>query len=476
MSDYIIFDNANIQLIDGDRGKNYPKQSEFLENGYCLFLSAKNVTSDGFNFDDCTFISCEKDNILRAGKLQTNDIVITTRGTIGNVAFFTPKIQKEFENIRINSGMLILRVDPSRWNIRFIYLYLTSKLFKNQVESLISGSAVPQLPVKDIKRLKIPNLGREKQDEIVSIIGSIDDKIQLNNETNKTLENIAQAIFKSWFIDFDPVKAKANAFAQGRDETTANRHAMQTISGKTESELTELEQTNPKAFAELKTTAESFPSAFDDNGLPLGWEMKKLSDFALFSNGYSFKSKELIRDKELGTHKVFKMGNIKKGGGFNIDGSKDYFDLNSNPKAKKALAQKGDILMCMTDMKNNVALLGHTALMPTSNQYLINQRVGIIRKSENSYINYPFIYFFTNEENFISELRSRANSGVQVNLSTQAIKDSLALIPSEKVHYYFDKQVMMYLEKIIVNNEESQNLMKIRDILLPKLLSGEIEL
>jgi type I restriction enzyme S subunit len=170
------------------------------------------------------------------------------------------------------------------------------------------------------------------------------------------------------------------------------------------------------------------------------------------------------------------MGNIRKGGGFNSKGSKDYFDLNSNPKDERYLIKKGDLLMSMTDMKNNVALLGHTALMPVSDEYLVNQRVGLIRKSDKHYLDYPFLYYQTNEPLFITDVRSRANSGVQVNLSTKGIKDTLLVVPPKEIHDAFDKQVRAFLEMIFTNDQQSEELASIRDLLLPKLLSGEIEL
>ena len=99
--------DINIDVIDGDRGKNYPHQDELLEAGHCLFLSAKNVTQNGFLFADNQFITQKKDELLNNGKLMRGDIVITTRGTVGNVAICSDEVP--YDNIRINSGMLIIR-------------------------------------------------------------------------------------------------------------------------------------------------------------------------------------------------------------------------------------------------------------------------------------------------------------------------------------------------------------------------------
>jgi len=78
---------APLEIIDGDRGKNYPSQEEFMSIGQCLFLSTKNVRFNGFDFSDCQFVSKERDELLRKGKLKRNDVVLTTRGTIGNIGF-----------------------------------------------------------------------------------------------------------------------------------------------------------------------------------------------------------------------------------------------------------------------------------------------------------------------------------------------------------------------------------------------------
>ena len=203
--------DAPVDIIDGDRGTHYPKQSDFNSRGFCLFLNAGNVTKDGFNFSDCAFITEEKDAVLRKGKLERHDVLLTTRGTVGNAAYFDANIP--FDNIRINSGMVILRAKPLVLLPRFLYLFVCSNEFMNQVASLRTGSAQPQLPIRDINRIKIPVPPLPEQRAITHILGTLDDKIQLNRRMNETLETMAQALFQSWFVNFDPVRAKA----EGRD-------------------------------------------------------------------------------------------------------------------------------------------------------------------------------------------------------------------------------------------------------------------
>jgi len=167
-----------IITIDGDRGKNYPKKEDLLNSGYCLFLNTKNVTKNGFNFSECSFITKEKDLSLKSGKLKRNDIVLTTRGTVGNVAFYDNKIK--FENIRINSGMVILR--PITSNIEPLFVYYLIKYSSPFLLEFISGSAQPQLPIRDLKDLEVLLPPLHEQKVIAGILSSLDDKIEVQNK------------------------------------------------------------------------------------------------------------------------------------------------------------------------------------------------------------------------------------------------------------------------------------------------------
>ena len=159
------------EIIDGDRGKNYPKQEEFFSKEYCLFLNAKNVTKHGFNFSECSFITKEKDTILRKGKLQRGDVVLTTRGTLGNLAFYTKDIP--FENIRINSGMVILRMNREVINETFFI-----EQFRMQVDdikqSIASGSAQPQLPISTMNKINIIISELELQTQFADFVKQVD--------------------------------------------------------------------------------------------------------------------------------------------------------------------------------------------------------------------------------------------------------------------------------------------------------------
>lgn len=142
---------------------------------------------------------------------------------------------------------------------------------------------------------------------------------------------------------------------------------------------------------------------------------KPLKEVANVSNGYAFKSKDLLDVPIDNSSPVFKMGNIKNNGGFDHTKIKSWVTPDYYPK-DKFLAQYGDILMSMTDMKDNVRILGHTALMDVDKKYYINQRVCLIRPTK---LPFEYLYPLTNSDDYINELRKHANHGVQVNLTPE---------------------------------------------------------
>ena len=345
----------------------------------------------------------------------------------------------------------------------FLYWFLFQESTKAHVNAVASGSVQKDLNHAAFLTLSIPKPELSEQKAIASILDSLDDKIELNRQMNETLEAMAQALFKSWFVDFDPVID--NALAAGNaipDEFIERAEQRKGIEKKDNSEIQSL-----------------FPDEFEfteEMGwIPKGWEISTLGQESDFSNGYAFKSKELTAESKDAFH-VFKMGHIKRGGGFNYDGTKSYFPIEAAKDLERYLLKKGDLLMAMTDMKSSMALLGHTALMPEDDKFLVNQRVGRLSVKEDATLNYPYIYIYSNLDTTIGELRSRANSGVQVNLSTAEIKATNILVPSRSVHDIFNVKAISFFEKTFLNDRLNRKLAETRDTLLPKLMSGEIRI
>lgn len=188
----IKFSDAPIQIIDGDRGNNYPKNSDFFTNEYCLFLSARNVTKNGFDFSDCQFITKERDELLRKGKLSRNDVVLTTRGTVGNIAYYHELIP--FENIRINSGMVILRADETKISPLYLYILMKSPLFCESVIEHTSGSAQPQLPIRDLNNVSFILPPKNIYYKFMEQVKPIYSKVFNNQKQIQTLEKLRDTL------------------------------------------------------------------------------------------------------------------------------------------------------------------------------------------------------------------------------------------------------------------------------------------
>ena len=183
-------------IIDGDRGKNYPKQDEFSDTGYCLFLNAKNVTATGFSFENRMFITKEKDDALHNGKLERGDVVLTTRGTLGNLAFYDDSVP--FENVRINSGMVILRMKKSVMTEVFFM-----EQFKLQLHSIkgkiASGSAQPQLPISTMNKIRILLAPMALQEQFAAFVEQTDKSKLAVQKGLQELEILKKSLMQQYF-------------------------------------------------------------------------------------------------------------------------------------------------------------------------------------------------------------------------------------------------------------------------------------
>lgn len=411
-----------IDKIIDYRGKTPKKLGlDWSEKGKYKALSAKSVKTGGLvNEEQINLGNEELYKAWMKDEVEYNDILLTSEAPMGEVI-----IWKSEEKIILSQRLFAIRVKE---NISpdYMYYYFISKTYQSELLARSSGTTV--VGIKQTELLKtnviLPE-SPDEQKEIASILSSFDKKIELLKEQNHTLETMAQTIFKEWFVDFNYPNA----------------------------------------------TGEMIDSEMGE--IPKGWRVGIFDEIIEFINGYAFKSDELEKVEDIDSYAIFKMGHIKKGGGFNPTKTKDYISKNQCTKLEKYILKSGDILMCMTDMKDSTSLLGHTALMFEDEKYIVNQRVGLIRPNNNVDINYPWLYILTNSHGFISDLRNRANSGVQINLSTSEIKNTKIIIPDKETNKLFNLLTLPIFEKMKNIYFQIQTLEETRDSLLPKLMSGK---
>ena len=320
----------------------------------------------------------------------------------------------------------------------YLYYYLSQDKFFQYMTQTSKGTKMPRGDKEAIMEYEIKVPKNIVHQNFISSLGkSLDNKIEINKKIIANLEELSQTLFKHWFVDFEFPDEDGNPYKSSGGEMV-------------ESEL---------------------------GDIPEGWEIQKINQIVNFINGHAFKSKELYKyNKNKKMYHVFKMGHIKQGGGLKRNATKSFYDKKKKKKLEKFVLKKGDILMSMTDMKNKVAILGNTALMNRDDKYIVNQRVGLLRLKEDTYIDYPFLYILTNSNEFLTTLRKKANSGVQVNLTSKAIKEQLVIVPSKNYHNKFNTITKPIYLKIFDLEIENEYLTILRDTLLPKLMSGELEI
>lgn len=394
------------------------------------YLRITDITDDG-RIDKSGLTSVDAKN-AKDYLLRENDIVFARTGNSTGRSYFYDKSDGDL----VYAGFLIkFNLDETKVNPKYIKLYTLSDQYKNWVNSFATGSTRKNINAKMYGDMEINLPSRDYQNFVVNTIEPLNEKIEINSKIIEKIDEAAKAIFNQWFIEYNFPNEDGNPYKSSDGVMVDSKLGM----------------------------------------IPNGWKVCELGDIVEFQNGYAFKSKELLEQDIGDCYHVFKMGHIKKGGGLNKSGTKSYIEKSKCSGLSKYMLQKGDLLMCMTDMKSNVALLGHTALMDEDNKYILNQRVGLLRTKDSSIINYPFLYLLTNDSNFIENLRSRANSGVQVNLSTKEIKGSLFVVPDSNIHKKFNEIVLKFYEKSFLLTQENEALIRLRDILLKKLMSCDIQ-
>lgn len=318
----------------------------------------------------------------------------------------------------------------------FWFYYLKSL----NLNSMRVGSGQPLLNQTILKSISISDLNINKI-KVGEILLSFDQKIDLNTQINQTLEQIAQALFKSWFVDFDPVRAKVQALSDGLSLEQAELAAMQAISGKTPEELTALSQTQPDRYTELAETAKAFPCEMveiDGVEVPKGWEVKRIDEvIQKIPVGKKYSSKTAFSE---GLVPILDQGR---------SGVIGYH--NDKPGVKASIEDP------------IIVFANHTCYMRLiSYDFSAIQNVFAFKGKE---CNLYWLYLATLGKQEFVEYKG--------HFPDFLIKE--IIVPPEELTELFGKYVKESFSKIFINDRENSNLAKIRDLLLPKLLNGGIQ-
>ena len=439
------------------------KSDCYVDDGIPV-IRGNNLSHSKSFVGDFVYISPEKADELASSNVFAGDLVFPHRGNIGEVGI----VPADKPRYILSTSLMKLTVDQKKVDPLFLFYFFRStkgryELLKNASQVGTPGIATPLTSLKSIQ-LKLPSLSEQRA--IAHIIGTLDDKIELNHQINQTLEAIAQAIFKSWFVDFEPVKAKISAIEAGEDAEGITRAAMRAISGKTDEELDQLQAEQPDNYTQLKTTAELFPTSMQDSEfgeVPEGWTWRRADETCDISIGKTPPRKESQWFSSFPDGlKWVSIRDMGECGVFVLDTSET---LTHNAVKKFNVKKVPDNTLILS-FKLTV---GRVAI--TSGEMLTNEAIAHFIQKLGTNIPTSFYYLYLKQFDYNS-LGSTSSIATAVNSKT--IKALPIINPVEDVVGRFDKIVEPLFSQIKLVEKQNRDLSQLRDILLPKLLSGEL--
>ncbi|EIO4243261.1 restriction endonuclease subunit S [Salmonella enterica subsp. enterica serovar Newport] len=420
-------------------------QKHYVDSGVPV-IRGTNLAGDIFSESDFVFVSPDKANELQRNMAFRGDIVFTQRGTLGQVALIPE--DSLYEKYIVSQSQMKLTVNPKQADAYFIYTYFRTNEAKALIENNAIVGGVPHINLGILKefKLRLPPLSEQKR--ISEVSKSIDNKINLNRQINQTLEQMSQTLFKSWFVDFDPVIDNALDAGNPIPEALQSR--------------AELRQKvrNSADFKPLPADIRTlFPAEFEETELgwvPKGWRIESFSEIAQLV-------KENVKSEDISSE-VHYVGleHLERKHIF-ITNYGNGRDVSSN----KSAFNKGDLLFGkLRPYFHKVAITPFSGICSTD--------ILVFRAKEKYYKSLMAMYVFTDEFVAYANLRS-----IGTRMPRAEAKDLLKyriVLPDKNILEKFELLLKNYWSKGQLNNDESKHLTTLRDTLLPKLISGELSL
>lgn len=446
----MIFTNMKLSELCVEISYGYTASATENNTG-CKFLRITDIQGGYVDWNKVPFCEIESKDISKYQLIEGDIVIARTGNSTGENFIFQGK-----DNAVFASYLIRYRVNKEIANPYYIWLNLRSSNWWGFVSGAKSGSAQAGANAKVLGTFEIPIPDLQTQNKIADFFQYINNKIQLNTQINQTLEQIAQALFKSWFVDFDPVRAKVQALSDGLSLEQAELAAMQAISGKTPEELTALSQAQPDRYAELAETAKAFPCEMvevDGVEMPKGWELSTIGDCYDVVMGLSPKGETYNENKQ---GMLFYQGRAEFGWRFPTPRL-----FTTDPKR---IAEQNSILMSVRAPVGdiNIAL----------EKCCIGRGLAALQHKSKS-----LSFGLYQIQSIKSELDLFNGEGTVFGSINQANLKNIQIInPDEKFIQLFEKYLSSCDSKIMNNEIENNALKEIRDLLLPRLLSGEIQL
>ena len=447
------------------------KKSKAIERSVQL-CNYMDVYKNSFIHADMDFMTATAtDREIAKCSLTKGDVVITKDSEKYDDIGVPALVRADVSNLVCAYHLAILRPRSLEVDGTFLYYALSADEAQNQFHSYANGITRFGLRKADIGLVEIPLPPLSEQRSIAHILGTLDDKIELNRRMNQTLEEMARALFKSWFVDFDPVRAKA----------ALRRHALRHHSsasgeppsnGAAPADTWTVERARAYLAGMNPAIAGLFPDRLvetEPGTIPEGWEAKPLSNFINVERGLSYKGSGLSTDGM----PMHNLNSIYEGGGYKDEGIKYY----KGDFQKRHVVEPGDVLVANTEQGHRRLLIGFAAVVPGRFGYqgLFSHHLYRIRTKLQSRLPSDFLCHMLNT-NFVHGTVSGYATGTTVNmLPLDALRIPRIIVPPSELVTEFStvaETARTRQERLIV---ECQSLTAQRDVLLPKLVSGIVQ-
>jgi len=392
------------------------------DEDFALMIRTKNFEQNDFKNSN-KYIDENAYHFLKKSKVLPGDIIMNKIANAGSV-YLMPDLARP---VSLAMNLFLIRPDEKKVNSKYVYLFLKNN--EKYVKSFAQGSVTLTITKAAVRNLEIDLPNRFIQDQIVEIFEIIESKIELNQKMNETLEQIAKTLFQSWFIDFDPVRAKVEKRSTGLS----------------------------------KEISDLFPDSFEDSELgqiPKGFKVGKLQEMAKYLNRGVSPTYVVNSGVYLVNQKCIRNGQID-------------FNLCKQSKEKSNMderyLEKYDILL----NSMGVGTLGRVAMFHKFDKKITADALVTIIKGDSVGSSFFIYYFLERMEKYLNTI-SVGSTG-QTSLKKEDILDLQMIIPPKKLLDEFGSQLSLLAEKKYINTQESLILTDLRDTLLPKLISGELK-
>jgi type I restriction enzyme S subunit len=330
---------------------------------------------------------------------------------------------------------------------RFLKYLMLSPAVRSAMEARVTGTSGSHQRVRPSDLLSISvdiPVDLQEQRAIAHILGTLDDKIELNRRMSQTLEAMARALFKSWFVDFEPVRAKMEGrWQRGQSLPGLPAHLYDLFPDRlVESELGEI---------------------------PEGWRVARLGDFVVTIKGRSYKSEELVEGSDVA---LVTLKSFARGGGYRPDGLKPFAGCYK----QEQVVEPGEVVVACTDVTQAAEVIGRAAMVRRSNLYrdLVASLDTLIVRPKTSDMTVAFLYSLLRTDAFVEHTYAHVTGTTVLHLAKDAVASFTFALPPEMLVHIFDGIAGIIFSKVETLELENDTLAALRDALLPKLIRGEI--